>query len=129
MAALRETFDYVDNHCYLDHPKFLGKLWSGAFRLDPGGNLVKVESGPLANAAFARIAGKPYTLTEWNLPGPGQYRGAGGLLMGAMAARQDWSGLWRFAYSHVERGLADGYGAPHLFDLSVDPVNLASNAP
>ena len=46
--------------------------------------------------------------------------------MGAMAARQDWSGMWRFAYSHVERGLADGYGAPHLFDLSVDPVNLAS---
>ena len=126
MAALRETFDYVDNHCYLDHPKFLGKLWSGAFRLDPGGNPVKVESGPLANAAFTRIAGKPYTLTEWNLPGPGQYRGAGGLLMGAMAARQEWSGMWRFAYSHVERGLADGYGAPHLFDLSVDPVNLAS---
>ena len=126
MASLRETYDYVDNHCYLDHPKFLGKLWSGAFRLDPGGNPVKVESGPLANAAFTRIAGKPYTLTEWNLPGPGQYRGAGGLLMGAMAARQDWSGMWRFAYSHVERGLADGYGAPHLFDLSVDPVNLAS---
>ena len=46
--------------------------------------------------------------------------------MGAMAARQNWAGLWRFAYSHVERGLADGYGAPHLFGLSVDPVNLAS---
>ncbi len=126
MAALRETFDYVDNHCYLDHPKFLGKLWSGAFRLDPGGNPVKVESGPLANAAFTRIAGKPYTLTEWNLPGPGQYRGAGGLLMGAMAARQDWSGMWRFAYSHTERALSEGYGAPHLFDLAVDSVNLAS---
>ena len=126
MASLRETFDYVDNHCYLDHPRFLGKLWSGAFRLDPGGNPVKVESGPLANAAFTRIAGKPYTLTEWNLPGPGRYRGAGGFLMGAMAARQNWAGLWRFAYSHVERGLADGYGAPHLFDLSVDPVNQAS---
>ena len=126
MAYLRETYDYVDNHCYLDHPKFLGKLWSGAFRLDPGGNPVKIESGPLVNAAFTRIAGKPYTLTEWNLPGPGQYRGVGGLLMGAMSARQDWDGLWRFAYSHVERGLADGFGAPHLFDLSVDPVNLAS---
>ena len=126
MAYLRETYDYVDNHCYLDHPKFLGKLWSGAFRLDPGGNPVKIESGPLVNAAFTRIAGKPYTLTEWNLPGPGQYRGAGGLLMGAMASRQDWDGLWRFAYSHVERGLADGFGAPHLFDLSVDPVNQAS---
>ena len=126
MASLRETYDYVDNHCYLDHPKFLGKLWSGAFRLDPGGNPVKIESGSLVNAAFTRIAGKPYTLTEWNLPGPGPYRGVGGLLMGTMAARQDWSGLWRFAYSHVERGLADGYGAPHLFDLAVDPVNQAS---
>jgi hypothetical protein len=125
MASMRSAYDYVDNHFYHGNPQFLGTLWKGAFRFD-GGNPAKAEGLSLVNAAFTRIVGKPYTITEWNFSGPSRHRAAGALLAGTMAARQEWSGMWRFAYSHVERGLADGYGAPHLFDLAVDPVNLAS---
>lgn len=125
MASMRSAYDYVDNHFYHGNPQFLGTLWKGAFRFD-GGNPAKAEGLSLVNAAITRIADKPYTITEWNFTGLSRHRAAGSLLAGTMAARQEWSGMWRFAYSHVERGLADGYGAPHLFDLAVDPVNLAS---
>ena len=125
MASMRSTYDYADNHFYHGNPQFLGANWKSAFRFD-GGNPAKAEGLSTVNAAFTRIVGKPYTITEWNFAGPSLHRAAGGFLVGAMSARQAWAGLWRFAYSHVEQSLADGYGAPHLFDLAVDPVNLAS---
>ncbi|MBQ7666798.1 MAG: hypothetical protein IJS46_02255 [Kiritimatiellae bacterium] len=122
----RTGFDYVDDHFYVDHPAFLGKSWQLPSRC-PNVNPIKGENAGARPVAFRRLAGKPFTITEWNYAAPGRYRGVGGIATGAMAALQDWSGMWRFAWSHgsagVERPETKTIG---YFDMSGDPLGLAA---
>ena len=127
LEAMRETcYDYVDDHFYVDHPESLGQAWSLPSRC---GNLNPVQANwmPLENCAFTRLAGKPFTLTEWNFSGPGMFRGVGGLMTGAMGALQNWDGLWRFAYSHDLGNMRDRHGTASYFDLASDPLAQASD--
>ena len=128
-AALQRAagdYDYIDDHFYVDHPHFPEKLWSLPSTC-PNRNPLLGE-GPLAPSAqaFTRMIDKPFTITEWNFSGPGRYRGVGGILTGAMAALQDWDGLWRFAYSHSRDRLRDAdVRSPGYFDVSADPLAQA----
>ena len=48
-------------------------------------------------------------------------------MTGSLAALQDWSGIWRFAWSHTKQGVeAPGSMAIRFFDLHSDPVQRAS---
>ena len=124
--ACRKEYDYVDNHFYVDHPHFLEQDW----RLPsscPNENPLKGHLRGAPGAGRIREQGKPFTITEWNYAGPGRYRGVGGIFTGAWAAREDWDGLWRFAWSHGDEGIVRpekcrlGY-----FDMAGDPLSLAS---
>lgn len=121
----RASFDYVDEHFYVDHPQFLERPW----RLpssSPNANPIPAGAPGGINVAAARVFGKPFTITEYNYAGPGRFRGVGGILTGALGAIQDWDAMWRFAYSHNHRNLFDpapiGY-----FDLVSDPLNQAAD--
>ena len=119
-----KLYDYTDDHFYVDHPRFLDKRWrlpSACGNKNP----VLDEKLPFLGCAFTRVAGEPMCITEWNFSGPGMYRGVGGIMTGAFAALQDWSGLWRFAYSHSERDLrADEPAAPGYFNVATDALGL-----
>jgi hypothetical protein len=79
------------------------------------------------NVLFTRLLDKPFTITEFNYSGPGRFRGVGGILTGAMGALQDWSGLWRFTYSHSAESLAQPNGyAMNYFDMASDPLSQAA---
>ncbi len=121
-----ELYGYVDNHFYIDHPQFLAGDWSRPSRC-ANENPVKVDALPSVEAAFVRLPTKPYTVSEWSFSGPGAYRGMGGLLTGALAALQDWDGLWRFQYSCLLSHLHDRKGALGYFDLSTDPLSQAGD--
>lgn len=126
MAVRRDEYDYVDNHFYVDHPHFLAQRW----RLPSScgnGNPVKAKTPAPTACARTRVEGKPFTVTEWNFSGPGMYRGVGGIMTGALAAQQQWDGLWRFAYSHSEDNLHDRKGFPGYFDVSTDPLGQAGD--
>ena len=122
--ARQEHFDYVDDHFYVDHPQFIEKDWQLPSRC-PNENPFKNSALGMRACAFVRIAGKPFTVSEFNFSGPGRYRGVGGMATGAAAALQDWSALWRFAYSHSRehmfRPATMGY-----FNTGSDPVMSAS---
>ena len=127
MASARDTYDYVDTHFYVDHPKFLGQSWRLPSKC---GNRNPVSPDWLtpASVAYVRMAEKPFTITEWNFSGPGMFRGVGGIMTGALASLQDWDGLWRFAYSHGhDDDLRDGKGFPNYFDMAGDPLGQASD--
>ena len=122
----RTTFDYVDDHFYVDHPSFLDEAW----RLPSRCPNVNPMTGPGAGArsvVFRRLMDKPFCITEFNYSGPGRFRGVGGIATGALGALQDWSGIWRFAWTHGRAGVEKpetktlGY-----FDLSGDPLSLAA---
>ena len=129
-AALQmatKEYDYIDDHFYVDHPSFLEHPWRLPSRC-PNRNPL-LGTGPISPSkqAFTRMMDKPFTVTEWNFSGPGRYRGVGGILTGAMAAMQDWDGLWRFAYAHSRDNLKDAdLRSPGYFDLSSDPLAQAS---
>ena len=119
-------YDYVDSHFYVDHPQFLDQQWRLPSKCG-NANPIKASLPAILYRGYAKGASKPYAITEWNFSGPGRYRGMGGILTGAMAAEQEWDGLWRFAYSHNKNNLPDGKGSPGYFDCGTDPLIAASD--
>lgn len=109
------AMDYVDDHQYIDHPFFpLGSSeqrdWS-IRRLSLTGG----EMDTLLRLAFRRDSRKPFVLSEFNLPFPNP-RGAEVLpVVAAVAALQDWDGLFFFDY--LDAGWPR---APANFTLSGD---------
>lgn len=123
-TARSDVYDYVDDHFYIDHPNFLEKPWSLPSRC-PNSNPFKNDDMGMRASAFSRAAGKPFTVSEFNFSAPGRYRGVGGIATGAIAALQDWSVLWRFAYSHGREGMFKPMRIGY-FNVSEDPLMLAS---
>lgn len=118
----RSRYDYVDNHMYWDHPLFLGKAWSlpAQFRNESvllSRLKVPAELGPV------RVFGLPYTITEFDYCYPNRCRGEGAVVFGAYAAMQDWSGVYRFAYSHSRDNMFS-VDRIETFDVVNDPVRL-----
>ena len=121
----RAEFDYTDDHGYVDHPFFLGSYWKPPSS-NAGVNPLLGGDG-VPGYAWRRLFGKPFCVTEWNWASPGEFRAASGLVMGALAARQGWAGLWRFAWSHDRKGVeAPGSVRMRYFDLHADPTQWAS---
>ncbi len=120
----RAAFDYVDDHFYVDHPHFLERPWRLPSRCP---NTSPVASGGWGgrHCSFTRLLGKPFTITEYNYSAPGRFRGVGGILTGALGAIQDWSGVWRFCYSHSRDTLFKP-GAMNYFDMATDPLGQAA---
>ena len=124
LLPMRE-FDYIDTHFYYYHPRFLGKNWQFPTVIEADNPLV--VNGGVPSATWRRVFGKPFCITEWNWAAPGRHRAASGLVTGSLAALQDWSGIWRFAWSHTKQGVeAPGSMPIRFFDLHSDPVQRAS---
>ena len=121
-----ELFDYVDDHFYVDHPRFLEKPWCLPSSCPNSNPFIGANRGA-QGVVFTRVAGKPFTITEYNYSGPGRYRGVGGIATGTMAALQDWAGVWRFAWSHSHEGCVEPDKAKMgYFDIAGDPLSLAA---
>nr|AKZ75935.1 glycosyl hydrolase family 5 [uncultured bacterium] len=120
----RAEFDYVDDHFYVDHPQFIEKSWRLPSRC-PNTSPVLAGAPGGRGTAFNRLMNKPFTISEYNYSGPGRYRGVGGILTGCMAALQDWSVVWRFAYSHRRENVLKPSTAGY-FDMATDPLNQAA---
>jgi len=127
MAGTRATdFDYVDTHFYVSHPYWeAGRSWQLPCRF-ANHNPFYARSHRLPTVAFNRVWDKPFTLTEYALCAPLPSRSASGLMIGSFAALQDWSGIWRFSYSHVHERMFTDEAPPHYFDLAADPVACLS---
>jgi len=121
----RETYDYVDDHFYVDHPKFLESPWRLPSRCPNTSPIAEGAPGG-CGLSFTRLFDKPFTVTEFNYAGPGRFRGVGGILTGALGALQGWGGIWRFDYSGSRDSLLNpapmGY-----FDLACDPLSQAGD--
>ena len=128
MQMATVDYDYIDDHFYVDHPEFIEKRWQLPSRCRNVNPIIGKGRVPPCSKAFTRMYGKPFTISEWNFTGPGRYRGVGGILTGAMAALQDWDGLWRYTYSHSSEGLQDAdVREPGYFDVARDPLAQASD--
>jgi len=123
--AARQCYDYVDDHFYVDHPQFLDHPWALPSKCPNTSPVAAGAPGGRANA-FVRLLDKPFTVSEFNYAGPGRFRGVGGILTSALGAVQNWSVIWRFAYSHTRESVVAPHPV-HYFDLASDPLNQAAD--
>ena len=118
-SFIRQDLDYVDNHAYWDHPRFIEKKWRMPFKYSNTSVLEKMAYVPRRIMA-SRIIGKPFMATEFNYCYPNKFRAEGGPVMGAYAALQGWNGLFRFTYSNGKSGRI------FAFNTVDDPISFLS---
>ena len=125
-GAYRESqMDIVDAHTYWQHPEFLGKDWDLTNWRIGNTSLVKAtDGGTLTELARYRVAGKPFTVSEYDHPFPNDYRAESLPMLAAFASVQDWDGYYLFAYetvlAEVDKTRISGF-----FAMQNDPAYLA----
>lgn len=117
--------DYVDNHAYWQHPHFPGRPWDGGNWLIANSPMTDAPGADTLTAlARGRVAGKPYTISEYDHPAPSDYRAEGLPMLGAFAGLQDWDGLFQFDYGSTpadwSQAKLQGY-----FSMVADPLAVA----
>ena len=126
LTAMRSKFDLVDTHMYHSHPSFVGKSWASARMYGQSNPLTGLASLPRSLMSM-KNPGKPFWVTEYNYCSPNRYRAAGGPLMGAYPALQDWDGLFRFCYNHNIKRIDNDVAKNAGFEEANDVVMLLSN--
>ncbi|RZZ83015.1 hypothetical protein [Pseudoxanthomonas winnipegensis] len=110
--------DLRDGHFYVDHYRFPGTQWQwDDWRIGDTSALAQ-GLAPLLGAAFYRVYGAPFLITEFNQPWPN--RNAAEILpeTAVLASLQGWAGLAYYDYAH-RRG-SQTPTVPYEFSLSGD---------
>ena len=125
-GVLRESrLDYIDVHAYWQHPHFPGKPWdAGNWRIGNTSMVAALGRDTLTRLASYRMAGRAFTVSEYNHPAPNDYRAECVPMLAAFAALQDWDGIFYFEYGKPQ----EGEGAEKIngyFALNTDPAKMA----
>ncbi|MBQ9373030.1 MAG: carbohydrate binding domain-containing protein [Thermoguttaceae bacterium] len=116
--------DYCDIHAYWNHPNFPRKSWDQNDWLIGNTCLANSPaSGTLANLSSLRVIGRPFTCSEYDHPYPNFYNAEGNLMLAAVAAFQDWSATFQFAWSHGDNFERDVVSP--FFDMCSNQVKMA----
>ncbi len=124
-ANLMAELDAVDTHAYWRHPRFPGRPWDSEDWTVDNVSMVTEPGGALAGLAKRRVEGKPHLCTEYNHAAPNTYSAEAPLLLAAIAALQDWDGVFLFSYSH-RRDDWETNRIPNFFDIDRHPPKMAN---
>lgn len=122
------NMDFADNHAYWQHPSFPHKAWDVNDWTIPNtpmvADLADGKGGTLQSLAEYRVAGKPYSVSEYNHPAPNDYRAETLPELATFAAFQDWDMIYLFDYgdygAEASNDKINGY-----FGISSDPAKTA----
>ena len=91
--------DFVDAHAYWDHPQFPHRPWDSSDWTEKNEPMVDNPAGAtLWGLAATRVAGKPFTVTEYNHAAPNEWQAECVAMIATYAALQDWDGVFLFDY-------------------------------
>ncbi len=120
--------DFADNHAYWQHPSFPHQPWDSEDWFIDNTSMTAAlgrgEGGTLAGLAEYRLAGKPYTVSEYNHPAPNEYRTECVPIFADFAAMQDWDAIYLFDYGEYGTG-AENDKINGYFGISSDPAKTA----
>ena len=123
-GTYRESFnDFVDMHAYWQHPRFPRRPWDSKDWLIPNTPMVAAkDTGNFARLASYRVAGKAFTVSEYDHPAPSHYAAEMFPMIISFAAAQDWDGFFQFDWGGTNwaDGKINGY-----FALQQHPAKLA----
>ncbi|HEY5090513.1 MAG TPA: cellulase family glycosylhydrolase, partial [Polyangia bacterium] len=116
--------DFVDMHAYWQHPEFPAGWNNLRFQIANTTQVGAIDGGALASLAVYRVAGKPFTVSEYNVPAPNDYASEALPMYAAIAGVQDWDAIYGYTYLDF----SSEWNADHLlgfFSLAGDPAALA----
>ena len=89
-----EEMDFTDSHHY-----YYDWRWGNVDRICKNAS---ITSSPYVfpNMPRMRLAGKPFFVSEWDMPWPNSYRAEGPIYYAAVGALQNWSGFTIHTYSY-----------------------------
>lgn len=117
--------DYCDIHTYWCHPAFPGGKWDNNHFNVRNEAIINSWGHPASaftKVARSRIFGKPFTVSEFDIPNLNFYSAEADVMMAALGAFQDWSGLIQFSWI-----LDKDYDRQHIwpqFDMCSAPQKL-----
>jgi hypothetical protein len=115
------NLDWVDMHSYWQHPSFPAAAFDpNNFRIDNTPMVKDGGAGTLDGLAMHRVAGKPFTVSEYDHPAPSEWAAEMIPMLFAYAAWQDWDGVFLFDYEPGGRNEIQGY-----FDVGMHPAKWA----
>lgn len=116
--------DFVDTHGYWHHPSFPRKSWDmNDWYINNVSQVVEKTGGILAEIAMQRPVGKPYSLSEYDVPAPNDYAAETFPLLAAMGSLQGWSAVYHFAFKHTSPYESDRITS--FFDMPGHPAKQA----
>ncbi len=118
----QSDMDFIDTHAYWQHPRFPGRPWDSSNWLVEQKPMTDYpDEATLFRLAASRLAGKAFTLSEYNHPAPLDSQAECVPMAASFAAAQDWDGVWLYTYSHSsdnwERENMNSY-----FDIDTNPA-------
>jgi hypothetical protein len=124
LGALSQShMDFVDAHAYWDHPRFPRRQWDMKdWEIKNTAMSDVPTSSALWGLAASRIAGKPFTVTEYNHAAPNEYQSECIPMIASFAAMQDWDAVFLFACTHNNK-----YEKPKMesfFDIEGNPLKM-----
>jgi len=118
----QSDMDFIDSHAYWQHPRFPNRPWdAGDWLIDQKPMTDYPNEATLFRLAAERLAGKPYTCTEYNHPAPLDSQAECVPMMASFAAAQDWDGIWFYTYSHSSDDW-DRENMNSYFDIDTNPA-------
>ncbi|MBN2580603.1 MAG: beta-galactosidase [Pirellulales bacterium] len=121
-VCVQAGLDYLDAHAYWQHPYFPHRPWDLKDWRIRNVALVNSLAETLSSLAGRRVAGRVFTVSEYNHPAPNAYAAEGFPLLAAVGSLQGWNALYSFAYSHsadYEPAKIDGF-----FNINGDTAKL-----
>jgi len=118
----QSDMDFIDSHAYWQHPSFPGRPWdSSNWLIEQKPMTDHPDQATLFRIAAERLAGKPFTLSEYNHPAPLDAQAECVPMVASFAAAQNWDAVWLFDYasgsSDWNRQTMSGY-----FDMDTNPA-------
>ncbi|MBK8501834.1 MAG: carbohydrate binding domain-containing protein [Saprospiraceae bacterium] len=126
-----QDLDYIDDHAYWNHPRFPNAAWSTTdWYIDNNSMLEQQNMGTMSQLyGGLAIAGKPYTISEYNHPFPNRYHWEMIPIIASYASYHDADGLMFFSYNdgtdtNWEMDFIDGFFSIHRNNslMSLSPV-------
>jgi len=122
------NMDFADNHAYWQHPSFPHKAWDASDWNMPNtamvSDLADGKGGTLRDLAEYRVAGRPYSVSEYNHPAPNDFRAEALPELATFAAFQDWDMIYLFDYGAYGDGVSNDK-INGFFGISSDPAKTA----
>jgi hypothetical protein len=95
-----QSMDFADTHVYWQHPVFGGGDWNRANWTITNSPMLTVfgprHFGELGNLAYLRVAGKPYSVSEYDHPATSDFVCEMYPELAIFACRQNWDAVYAF---------------------------------